>query len=601
MDSEDMPDIQSVDAQMVSELRQTSKEAHERGLVAAARWSLDLLRSLTEERRSKPIPKPELVDPTVEQLREEETFELARKFVDEKQHARAVTVLDGLDSDRAVFLRVYCLYIVGEKKALRDWHVMDGVRRQLPTPVNPQIIELYHLIEDATDPWLVFLKALFLFRLSRITEAVECVLLSLASLPWNWSAWTLLGDCIHEPSQLATHLDNIALPAYHPAFQLFLVYMVAALRGTTLSELAVCDALLTSPYFPTSLWIMSLRARVLYSLHKHRDAEDQFDTILAMEPYRIDSLDVFADILFMMDNKEKLAMLSQFFLVLNRDRPEVCYLVGCHYSLRNEHEKAIKHFRRATELDRTFGNAWGMMGMEYIELNNPQAAIESLRRGVDVNPRDFRAWSGLAKAYEMLGMQPYALYYRSKALKLRPDEPDAWEEHSHSLEAVGKLEEALSAMKNALIFTQMAPATSDIRPGQPHPMRMSIALRLSHLFSLTGDHTAAAYHAQSAVREGESGFQMPAMQLMGGPAVPQWGPNDYATYLKALVVCAEHQIRLPMGDWGRAKEYLERVLGGAMGVNYTIDEVTQAKASELLKFVRTKLQMRAASEAARLD
>jgi hypothetical protein len=39
MDStEFMPEITSVDAQMVCDIRQTAKEAHERGLLAATKW-----------------------------------------------------------------------------------------------------------------------------------------------------------------------------------------------------------------------------------------------------------------------------------------------------------------------------------------------------------------------------------------------------------------------------------------------------------------------------------------------------------------------------------------------------------------------------------
>jgi Tfp pilus assembly protein PilF len=53
---------------------------------------------------------------------------------------------------------------------------------------------------------------------------------------------------------------------------------------------------------------------------------------------------------------------------------------GNHYSLRSEHEKAIKYFRRAIQLDRTYLSAWTLMGHEYIEMKNSNAAIEAYRR-----------------------------------------------------------------------------------------------------------------------------------------------------------------------------------------------------------------------------
>lgn len=55
---------------------------------------------------------------------------------------------------------------------------------------------------------------------------------------------------------------------------------------------------------------------------------------------------------------------------------------GNHYSLRAEHEKAVKYFRRATQLDRTYLSAWTLMGHEYVEMKNSQAAIEAYRRAV---------------------------------------------------------------------------------------------------------------------------------------------------------------------------------------------------------------------------
>ncbi|KAJ7492225.1 hypothetical protein FB451DRAFT_522519 [Mycena latifolia] len=560
-----MPEVTYVDARMVVDIRETAKEAHERGLLAATKWALELLRAVPEERRTRSTPnQPPPEPPTEDALREEEVFELARKAVDEKQHARAVHLLRDCSSDKAVFLHTYSRYIVSEKKALRDWHMLDGSRHQPPTPVNPLLTELYQSVEYVAEPWLLFLKALFLFRLSRHAEAIDCVLLSIVALPWNWSAWTLLGDCIHDPKTLSTHLQRVMLPASHPLVQMFMVRMMNEFYSATAAELDMCDHLLGPSFFPESLWIMSLRANVLYNLHEYPEAEDQLDTIMAIDPYRIDDLDVFANILYAVENKEKLCMLAQFFLVLNKDRPEVCCLLGCHYSLRAEHEKSVKYFRRATELDRTCFGAWTLMGIEYLEMQNPQAAVESFRRAVDVNPKDYRAWSGLGKSYGIMGMHPYALYYHSRALKLRPEEAECWEDQAHAYEAAGRHDDAIVCFKRALEMDA------------PHPMQ--VFLRLVQLLTTVGDAAGAAGYAQAAVAQGEAHAQ----------------PVEY--YAKALVTAADYQVRQQGGDWVRAREYLERV-----GATPAVDEATSGKAVELLKLVRTKLQIRAASEAARLD
>lgn len=130
-------------------------------------------------------------------------------------------------------------------------------------------------------------------------------------------------------------------------------------------------------------------------------AEAQFDRILATDPFRIDDIDIYSNILYVNDNRTKLSKLAHHFLQVDKERPEVCCLVGellihefsesfpysherigNHYSLRSEMEKAITYFRRATELNQSYLSAWTLMGHEYIEVKNSHAAIESYRRAI---------------------------------------------------------------------------------------------------------------------------------------------------------------------------------------------------------------------------
>lgn len=55
---------------------------------------------------------------------------------------------------------------------------------------------------------------------------------------------------------------------------------------------------------------------------------------------------------------------------------------GNYYSLRNEHEKAVRYYQRAVQLHPTYGAAWTLMGHEYLEMKNSHAAIEAYRRGI---------------------------------------------------------------------------------------------------------------------------------------------------------------------------------------------------------------------------
>ena len=82
------------------------------------------------------------------------------------------------------------------------------------------------------------------------------------------------------------------------------------------------------------------------------------------------------------DLKYVVWLVSDILLIVQL-RPQIDETVlGNHYSLRAEHEKAVKYFRRATELDRMYLSAWTLMGHEYVEMKNSHAAIEAYRRAV---------------------------------------------------------------------------------------------------------------------------------------------------------------------------------------------------------------------------
>ena len=226
--------------------------------------------------------------------------------------------------------------------------------------------------------------------------------------------------------QLSSILPLLPLPQTHPLVQMFQSKTLIEMHQADENELAIVDGLLGPDFFPASQWLMSMRACVLYQMHgssssafKHQSslrllsdfvrAEKQFDAILVADPYRADDIDIFSNILYVTDSRTKLSKLAHHFLQVDKERPEVCCLVGkrhlldhkrgnmitmCfrpqgnHYSLKAEMEKAIQYFRRATELNQSYLSAWTLMGHEYIEVKNSHAAIESYRRAIGACPSD---------------------------------------------------------------------------------------------------------------------------------------------------------------------------------------------------------------------
>ncbi|KAJ7579111.1 hypothetical protein C8J56DRAFT_964848 [Mycena floridula] len=483
---------------------------------------------------------------------EEDLLANARVCMETRAYARVEPLLRTCQSAKAQFLSIYSRFIVTEQQALRDWHNHDNNRHQPNVPVNDSIPELLGKVQNSTDPWLLFLKSLFLSRLSRREEAIENALLSIATFPWNWSLWSLLGSCIADGNELTSILPLVPLPPTHPLVQMFQIKTMNELHNPSENELGLCNRLLKHEFFPASLWIMSLRACVLYHIHDFEQAEAQFDRILAIDPYRVDDIDVYSNILYVTDNALKLSRVAHDFLALDKDRPEVCCLVGNHYSLRAQHEKAVKYFRRATQLDRTYLPAWTLMGHEYVEMKNSHAAIDAYRRAVDVNRKDYRAWYGLGQAYELLNMHHYALHYFQHATALRPYDVRLWQAQGNCYEEIGRPREALECLKRALI------------PADPHEITINLKLAKIHE-DLEEHEESAAYHRRIV-------------------EVCQADMRPVPDYSKSCLVVAEYHMRIPDGDLGLAKTYLETVAAS------NAEDV--ARAGTLLKLALQMIQSR---------
>lgn len=197
------------------------------------------------------------------------------------------------------------------------------------------------------------------------------------------------------------------------------------------------------------LWVQS-PAHTYVAIDFQR-AEQIFSHIVSDDPLRLDDLDTYSNILYVMEKRAKLAFIAQLATATDRFRPETCCVVGNYYAMKSEHEKAVMYFRRALALDRNFLSAWTLMGHEYVELKNTQAAIECYRRAVDINRKDYRAWYGLGQTYEILEMHFYALFYFERAAALAPFDPKMWAAVGSCLAKMRRHTQAIKAFKRALV------------------------------------------------------------------------------------------------------------------------------------------------------
>ncbi|KAM9938579.1 hypothetical protein OXX80_001922 [Metschnikowia pulcherrima] len=192
---------------------------------------------------------------------------------------------------------------------------------------------------------------------------------------------------------------------------------------------------------------------------------------------RLDDLDTYSNMLYVMEKKSKLAFLAQYTAQIDKFRAETCCVVANYHSMKGEHDKAVMYYKRALTLNKACLSAWTLMGHEFVELKNSHAAIESYRRAVDINAKDFRAWYGLGQAYEVLDMHLYALYYYQRATDLQPADKRMWQAIGNCYEKIDKLGEALSSFEKALAIETMNRVSDD--PAEPASAEPHICYKLA--------------------------------------------------------------------------------------------------------------------------
>ncbi|KAI9828463.1 MAG: Anaphase-promoting complex subunit 23 [Thelocarpon impressellum] len=379
-------------------------------------------------------------------------------------------------SQRSLFLALYAKFMAGEKRKDEDSEMILGPADGGPT-VNKELVRIAGILEEwlredgtrgqpnlRSQGWLEYLYGIVLAKGKNDDDARKWLIRSVNIYPYNWGAWQELSGLLGS----VEILDHV-LPLL-PSNLMTLFFAVYANQEFYQSTEAVHNHLSElQRIFPESQFLKTQRALLFYHSKDLEEAESIFAAIVRSDPHRIDSLDHYSNILYVMGTRPKLAFLAQLASSTDKFRPETCCVVGNYYSLKSEHEKAVVYFRRALTLDRSFTSAWTLMGHEYVEMKNTHAAIESYRRAVDVNRKDYRAWYGLGQTYEMLEMHYYALFYHQRAASLRPYDPKMWQAVGSCFSKMDRPIESIKAHKRALIagsyYDQSSSFGSSTAPG----------------------------------------------------------------------------------------------------------------------------------------
>jgi anaphase-promoting complex subunit 8 len=254
-----------------------------------------------------------------------------------------------------------------------------------------------------------------------------------------------------------------------------------------------------------------------------------FWSTLLSEPQRLDFIDHYSNVLYIIDDRERLAFIAQLCSNLDRNRPETCCVIGNYYSSVNRHEDAIEHFRKALILDRSNAGAWTLLGHEYLHLQNTHAAIECYRRAVCLNQHDYRSFVGLGQCYESIDKGTFAVYYHRRAAKLRPADVGLWQSVSQNLVGLSLLPQAAKALITALVHIGTSPiSTTDRTVNRSYiwSKRIELLYQLANIYDRVNNRQAATRcleigMAEYSVLQHDETIDESTMEAVNNVIVPQ--------------------------------------------------------------------------------
>ncbi|XP_011178435.1 cell division cycle protein 23 homolog [Zeugodacus cucurbitae] len=431
------------------ELRRGIVECQKRGLIQSAKWLAEMSHGLSDVECDGDVPnrcKQNIPSDNEEGCQflegisqaEYDNYFLAKSYFDVREYDRAAYFVRNCESSVPRFLHLYATFLAKEKKRLdstTDRSNLNDVGhvRDMTELLAVLRSEYSH---GRLDGYGIYLYGVVLKSLNLNKVAIQMLVHAIRLAPMLWAAYVELASLILEKEKmLSLNFGGHWMRHFFVAHSYIEMYLND--EGLKAYE----D--LQHAGFRKSVYVTSQMAQAYHNKRDVDRAIEIFQTLQEVDPYRLENMDTYSNLLFVKELKTEMAQLAHKAVSINKYCPETCCVVGNYYSIRSDHQMAIVYFQRALKLNPKYLSAWTLMGHEFMELKNTNAAIQSYRKAVEVNKRDYRAWYGLGQSYEILKMHYYSLYYFKIAHQLRPYD-------SRMLVALGETYEKLEKFENAI-------------------------------------------------------------------------------------------------------------------------------------------------------
>lgn len=252
---------------------------------------------------------------------EEDMYMVAKSYFDLREYDRAAYFLKEGKSQKSRFLYLYSQYLSGETKKIND---MTDVP---PDPLQNGSLKLLcadlrkeHLAGNL-DGFGLYLFGVTLKKLHLTKEASDVLVESCYRQPMHWGSWLELAALITDREKL----EALTLPN-HWMKHFFMAHMYLELQ--LLDEGLALYRELQAMGFENNGYVL---AQTAIAVHYGRDVDNAieiFKKIIKDDPYCLDNMDTYSNLLYVKELKVELANLAHRATEIDKYRLETCCIVG---------------------------------------------------------------------------------------------------------------------------------------------------------------------------------------------------------------------------------------------------------------------------------
>ncbi|XP_010526443.1 PREDICTED: cell division cycle protein 27 homolog B isoform X2 [Tarenaya hassleriana] len=204
-------------------------------------------------------------------------------------------------------------------------------------------------------------------------------------------------------------------------------------------------------------WVLSQVGKAYFELIDYLEAERAFRLARQVSPYCLEGMDIYSTVLYHLKEDMKLSYLAQELMLTDRLAPQSWCAMGNCYSLRKDHDTALKNFQRAVQLNPKFAYAHTLCGHELATLEDFENGMRCYQNALRVDTRHYNAWFGLGMIYLRQEKFEFSEHHFRMAFLINPRSSVIMSYLGTALHALRRNEEAIEIMERAILADKKNP------------------------------------------------------------------------------------------------------------------------------------------------